>query len=135
MCNLDPTKCRYTAHSEAPVASSSVTKPMSPRKMVDEPAKKKKKTLSRKTKAHKRALMATVPSTINFISPVPCTVDKEFTTFNLQNAHCSGFDIYSTISHRVLLRVSIPKGSLSGNRCQIILHNTKLAIFYITNLV
>lgn len=90
-------RCRYTAQSQAPVASGLVTEPVSLRKMVEGLAQKKK-SLSRKKKAHKRALMAAVLSKIGFILSVPCAVDKEFTTFNQQNAHRSGSDIYSIIS-------------------------------------
>jgi len=40
MCSLDPMRCRYTAQSQAPVASGLVTEPVSLRKMVEELAQK-----------------------------------------------------------------------------------------------
>jgi len=53
MCSLDTMRCRYTEQSQAPVASSSVAKPMSLRKMVDELAKKKETPFHGKRKLTK----------------------------------------------------------------------------------
>jgi len=52
---------------------------------------------------------------------------------NQQNVHTCALHIY-IISHPILLHVSVHNGSLSGNQTKVILHEIKLALFYMVLL-
>ena len=47
-----------------------------------------------------------------------------FKTLNQQNAQCSSLDVYIILWHSVFLHVSVLKGSSSGSKYKITLHNT-----------
>lgn len=55
--------------------------------------------------------------------------EVKFTTLKQQNAHYCSLDIHITISHRIILHVSIHKGSSSENQIKTIPHKTKLVTF------
>jgi len=82
------------------------------------------------------------PNSVNliisyYINRIICVVrvysyrneELKFTTLKQQNAHHCSLDIHITVSHRIILHVSIHKGSSSENQTKTIWHKTKLATF------
>ena len=55
--------------------------------------------------------------------------EVKFATLKQPNAHSSSLDIHITISHWIILHVSIHKGSSSENQTKTIPYKTKLATF------